>query len=562
MSLLPDINKVYPLNQTVDTFVKNTLLYPDQVPGVVSALPTNLSQIVMPTGMGKSMVANAICAILAEQTDEPCVFTFTSPTKILGAQLLVETMLVMAACGIKKVSYLTVNSDTVPVINRAARRFIESVTGMELTYERNTTSKELINDAIQRNKAAGYHTVISSTYHSMDRVLEACHIGGHVIDCHINDEPQKLVTDQFKTLSEERLAEELPEEATVEEVNMEEFSANIQRYATRVYSVTATPKHTYADDGIGMQNEKRFGPVVYELSEKECYQLGRKVPPKLARMKGLNFQITSPKSMGAFVSKTYEQFAKRWDIAKVLYDTKGTNQIRWFIESGAKEELIAKGVNVAHCDSKNSYWINDEKFNDASAWKAQLNELDESMPLVCLHVEMLVEGLDVPGFNSLMMMKTRGQSALKQLIGRVQRLIDNDRKRMGYGTNFTALDLMNKEIASGFEKAFALVAVNEYDKDIEAYLKTLVNLMRKEYGFTAEQLNEFSDYDGTKEDDPNGDGTEGDGKPARKVKEIIDYENFQADLSDIDELYNDGKLSKIEYLKRKALSAINLTKAA
>ena len=544
-------------NQTVEQFVKNTLLYPDQVPAGEKLLVEKVAQIVMPTGMGKSMVANTICAILTERTDEPCVFTFASPTKVLGAQLLVETMLVMAACGIKKVSYLTVNSDVEPVINRKARRYIQSATGMEVTYERNTMSPELINDAIQRNKEAGYHTVISSTYHSMKRVLEACHIGGYEIDCHINDEPQKLVTDQFS-----KLAEELPDEGKVEDVDMEEFSANIQRYAKRVYSVTATPKHTYADDGIGMQNEKRFGPVVYELSERECYHLGRKVPPRLTRMKGLKFQITSPTSMGVFVKKTYEQFAKRWKVAKVLYDTKGTNQIRWFIESGVKEELITNGINVAHCDSKNSYWINDEKFNDASAWKSRLNELDEDMPLVCLHVEMLVEGLDVPGFNSLMMMKTRGQSALKQLIGRVQRLVGVDRNRMSYGANFNPMNLMDKEIASEFEKAFALVAVNEYDKDIEAYLKTLVNLMRKEYGFTAEQLNEFSDYDGTSEDDPNGDGIEGDDKPARKVKEIIDYENFQADLVDIDELYNEGKLSKIEYLKRKARLALNLTKAA
>ena len=93
---------------------------------------------------------------------------------------------------------------------------------------------ELINDAIQRNKAAGYHTVISSTYHSMERVLKACHIGGYQIDCHINDEPQKLVTDQFKELSDGEFTD----------AEMEEFSANIQRYAKRVYSVTATPKHT------------------------------------------------------------------------------------------------------------------------------------------------------------------------------------------------------------------------------------------------------------------------------------------------------------------------------
>lgn len=120
---------------------------------------------------------------------------------------------------------------------------------------------------------------------------------------------------------------------------------------------------------------------------------------------------------------------------------------------------------------------------------------------------------------------------------------------------------MDREIASGFEKAFALVAVNEYDKDIEAYLKTLLNLMRIEYGFTAEQLIEFSNYDGVDEDDTNGDGIEDDSKPSSKFKEIIDFENFQADLVDIDELYNDGKLSKMEYLKHKARLALNLTTA-
>lgn len=62
-------------------------------------------------------------------------------------------------------------------------------------------------------------------------------------------------------------------------------------------------------------------------------------------------------------------------------------------------------------------------------------------------------------------------------------------------------------------------------------------------------------------DDTNGDGIEDDSKPSSKFKEIIDFENFQADLVDIDELYNDGKLSKMEYLKHKARLALNLTTA-
>ena len=46
---LPHRNK----NQTTEQFVKNTLLYPDQGPGVDSLLSTVLGQIVMPTGMAQ-----------------------------------------------------------------------------------------------------------------------------------------------------------------------------------------------------------------------------------------------------------------------------------------------------------------------------------------------------------------------------------------------------------------------------------------------------------------------------------------------------------------------------
>lgn len=548
----PSIKK----NQTVKEFLFNDLLYPDQVEFVKRMMPATIGQAIDPTGMGKSMIANAVCAILANERTKPGIFSFASPTKVLGSQLLVETMIVMAVCGIKKVSYLTVNSDVQPVINRTTRGFLEKTLGMEIVAERNTTSKHLINDAINRNKAAGYHTVISSTYHSMERVLEACYIGGHEITCHINDEPQKLVSDQFKAL-----AEELKDGYETDDVDIDKFSANIKLYAERVYSVTATPKHTSANDGIGMQNEARFGPVLHEISEKECYRLGRKVPPRIARLNGLNFQITSPQSMGVFIRKTYEQFAKKWKIAKVLFDTRGTAQIKWFIESSEREKLIESGVNIAHCDSVNGYWINNEKYNDAAAWKAALNDLDNNMPLICLHVEMLVEGLDVPGFNSLMMMKTRTQSALKQLIGRIQRLVGVDRDIVGYGKNYTPMDLMDKQVAQNFEKAYALVAFNEYDKDIGAYLKTIVNLMRKEYGFTPEELAEFSDKEGGG-DDLDSDGIEGKEERDRKYSQTIDYESFKADLSIIDELYNTGKLTKIEYLKRKAQEALNLTKTA
>ena len=284
-----------------DHLCKN-VLYPDQVPFVEKLLAESKGQAIDPTGMGKSMIANSVCATVLDRKAEPGVISFASPTKVLGSQLLVETMIVMAACGIKKVAYMTVNSDIQPIINRKTKRWLKRILGIELVIDRNSMIPSVINDFIERNKEAGFHTVFSSTYHSLHRILDACQIGEHRIDCHINDEPQNLVSDQFAKLSEP-----LPEEFMIDdtELDMDSLTKSVQMYADRMYSVTATPKHTFASDGIGMQNEQRFGPVVHSMNERECYILGRKVPPKLARLDGLNYKIHSPKSMGLYVSKSY-----------------------------------------------------------------------------------------------------------------------------------------------------------------------------------------------------------------------------------------------------------------
>ena len=553
---IKDILPVKAPDVSVFDHLMKTILYSDQVPFVEKMIEQQIGQGIDPTGMGKSMIANSLCAIVLDRKAAPGIVSFASPTKVLGAQLLIETMIVMAACGIKKVAYMTVNSDIQPVLNRKTRKWLTSKLGMELVINRNSMVPSVINEFIERNKEKGYHTVFSSTYHSMNRILKACQLGEHRLDCHINDEPQKLVNEQFAMLSEP-----LPDGLSIDstEIDMDKVSTSIQMYADRMYSFTATPKHTFASDGIGMQNEERFGPVLHSMTERECYELGRKVPPKLIRLDGLEYQIDSPKSMGFFVMRSYEAFAKRWKVAKVLYDTKGRGQMKWFIDSGKKEDLMEQGVNIAHCDSANGYWINDEEFNDTSAWLAALQQLDEDMPLICLHVEMIVEGLDVPGFNCLMMMKTRSQSKLKQLIGRIQRLLGNDRDMMGYGADFTPMNLLDQKVATTFLKPYAEVAYHQADNDIGAYAKQIMTIMRDEYGFSAEELADFTDYEGTSDRDPDESGREGGEAGDKKYKDIVDVGVFTASLTDIDSLYNNGEIDFMTKMKARARKALNLT---
>jgi superfamily II DNA or RNA helicase len=283
-----------------------------------------------------------------------------------------------------------------------------------------------------------------------------------------------------------------------------------------------------------MQNFDRFGPVVFEMSEKEAYESGRKVPPRLARLTGLDFEITGPKSMGLLIKKSFEQFNKRWKkhglCAKVLYDTQGSKEIKWFHDSEEKKELISSGVNVAHADSVNGYWINNKQYNTIGEWRNGLLELPENDPLVVLHIQMLVEGLDVPGFNSLLLTRTRDTSPLKQLIGRIQRLLDIDRDMIGYGQNFKPMNILNEKNAKKLTKPYALVAVLEQRKDVYSFLTEVVNLMRKEYGIDHDKISDYSEWKGTGEDGEEGSGDQRNKKEKQKAREKFLKDQYDAKL--------------------------------
>jgi superfamily II DNA or RNA helicase len=543
-----------PADKSVKDFLFQDMLYNDQVLAVKSLLNYSVAQAVDPTGMGKSLIAGAIMCIRMEERSNPGVFSMTSPTKVLGEQLLLSQVLLMAACGIKKVAVMCVNSDPgQPFLNREQRRFIQKATGVTIYVGRNDISRIGISEFISNAHNKGFHVLLSSTYHSMHRILEALSDINGRIDVHVNDEPQKLVTDSFKDLVDNEVVgyKELDDG----DIDTEKFVASIHRFADRMYSVTATPRTTYDADGIGMQNFDRFGPVVFEMSERECYELGRKVPPRLARLTGLDFEITGAKSMGMLVKKAFEQFDIRWSKhelrAKVLIDTAGSKEIRWFADSQAKQDLINQGINVAHCDSCNGYWINNERFDTIGEWRNRLVELPEDQPLIVLHIQMLVEGLDVPGFNSLLLTRTRDKSPLKQLIGRIQRLLGIDRDMMGYGQAFKSMSILKKSNAKKLIKPYALVAVLEQRRDVYAFLSQTVNIMRSDYGIEWDQIADWSEWRGEGEEHDT-DGDQRERKDNRRDLERFLKDQYNARLVEETEKEMYGDMTAIQKVLHRA----------
>ena len=544
-----------PKNKSVKDFLFEDVLYTDQVDAVNALLAQDMAQAVIPTGAGKSNIGGACMCIHMSQSEVSGIYTMTSPTKVLGEQLLMSQIVLMAACGIRKVAVMCVNSDPgQPFLNRDLRRYIKKATGVQIEIGRNDTDDIVICEWIKTASANGFHVLLSSTYHSMHRILKAVARINRRISVHINDEPQKLVTDKFNELVDNEYSDY--RENDDEEIDAEQFVASIHKFADRMYSMTATPRNTYDISGIGMQNFDRFGSVVFEMSERECYELGRKVPPRLARLFGLDFEVLGSKSMGMLVSKAFEQFDRRWSKhglrAKLLIDTAGSREIGWFEDSQHKQDLIAAGVNVAHCDSTNGYWINNEQVGTIGEWRNRLLELDEDMPLIVLHIQMLVEGLDVPGFNSLLLTRTRDKGPLKQLIGRIQRLLGIDRDMMGYGQAFRPMNILKKSNAKKLNKPYALVAVLEQRRDVYAFLGEVVNIMRRDYGVEWECIADWSEWRGSGDDGDDSDGDQRDEKQQRKNLERFLKEQYDARLVEETDTEMYGNMTSLQKALRLA----------
>jgi hypothetical protein len=178
--------------------------------------------------------------------------------------------------------------------------------------------------------------------------------------------------------------------------------------------------------------------------------------------------------------------------------------------------------------------------------------LDEEMPLIVLHIQMLVEGLDVPGFNSLLLTRTRDKGPLKQLIGRIQRLLGIDRDMMGYGQAFQPMNILKKSNSKKLTKPYALVAVLEQRRDVYAFLGDVVNIMRRDYGVEWESIPDWSDWRGSGDDDSGGDGDQRDEKQRRKNLERFLKEQYDARLVEETDTEMYGNMTALQKVLHRA----------
>ena len=113
-----------------------------------------------------------------------------------------------------------------------------------------------------------------------------------------------------------------------------------------------------------------------------------------------------------------------------------------------------------------------------------LNSLEDTDEAIIFHVDMLAEGLDVPGITGVMPFRNLKKNKLLQNLGRGTRLVDADRRRL-YADEIQPKDW------ECYVKPFCwliMPVLSSYSYDFKRRAQDWVSALRSEYEFDSSEL--------------------------------------------------------------------------
>lgn len=418
------------------------ILRPHQQEAVSAITSAPKGIINLPTGTGKTLIqaesiVNDICTAKA-----PGVYVIASPRILLSNQLLesVRERLIEHRIDCQ---YLCVRSGQTPDFGEN-----ELLVYRELTA---TTSSKDIGVTYEKAQREGVPLVISAVYDSLQRIVQS-NIPVTVIHC---DEAHFLVRPEFNWIPTD-----FP--------------------STRKYFYTATLRVTKSEEGLGMNNKDRFGPVLYQKFPLEMVEAGEIVRPRM-HIVHTSVPVTDGDSVDpkAIVESFLEHRSLLRIGAKMLIVTKGSEHLDKLVKSAEIQRLRRQRPNLTIFDISSKYEprINGDVVN-RNVFLSRLRNLKDYDEALILHIDILTEGIDVPGITGVMIMNDLGPAKFLQTLGRATRLYPGDRVRL-YKSEMVPSDL------DEFVKPYAWVIVPSYGEigdDLRATIVEMVVNLRT-FGF-------------------------------------------------------------------------------
>lgn len=329
-----------------------------------------------------------------------------------------------------------------------------------------TTNREEIQEAIADCQQKNRPLIIFGTYHSaptMNKVLNNMKLK---LDLLLGDEAHRLVSEVFSKLTD-------PEQIDYEDDSVEESKKYTQEDLDAVCSIptekavfaTATPLHTDSNDSIGMNNPRRFGTCVFRYPAYRAIKEGVIAKPMAGwlRICGHIVKIDSPRIMKELVVESFKEFDKlnqqynKGSPTKMVIRCRNSDELRHILE--ITSELKGEGITVAVVGSRVGNYLNGDSLGRAE-WLSKVKKLGESRStkMIVAHINIVTEGVDVPGLNSFLATCLMGHLMMIQNIGRVLRW------------------------SPGKSRAFVGVPQYTYNNDNASRWKELMNHYKNEYG--------------------------------------------------------------------------------
>ena len=445
---------------------------------VEAGMSNQKGKIILPTGTGKTVIEAEIIARTIQQQKKQGnlspVIKVNSPRILLCFQLFQETHRYLTAKGIEA-RYMNFNSGNadddscVEEIRKTGGVFREIVS---------TTNSEEAQEAYAKAKIQNLPLIVFSTYHSSERFAEA----GIPICLTIHDEAHNLVSTEFCK------------------------AAVLKSDASLFF--TATEKVTDGEDGLGMNNSEIFGDMIYSKSPKQMIEAGEMIPPHIHKIKaksGLTVDLNKVErdfeALWASIADgvlEHDKMIKSTSLdpeqigAKVLVVCRGQQDLIEMVPTKKQTKACKQfdkfrndhqDIHIYALSSEFGLYM-DGKYlpSPVSNIKKhkmlqEIKALKPSDKCIILHVDMIGEGIDVPGITGVMPFRNCEMSKFVQNIGRASRLHPEDRSKVYAGV--IQPNDNDRRVEKKWIKPYSWVIIPNFLENSEGFASRFAEIIEK-----------------------------------------------------------------------------------